>query len=113
MDTFGIGAAFDAGMATVSFGFESASSNDADCSVSAAVHTITTAAALITAVYGDPVCGDMDTIAIGAEMPVSDLTLSAGSQQLIQTKLTELQWALVLKHQLVTTQLVQVMQSKH
>ena len=79
MDTFGIGAAFDAGMATVSFGFESASSNDADCSVSAAaIHTITTAAALITAVYGDSVCGDMDTIAIGAEMPVSDLTLSAG-----------------------------------
>ena len=78
MDTFGIGAAFDAGMATVSFGFESASSNDADCSVSAAaVHTITTAAALITAVYGDSVCGDMDTIAIGAEMPVSDLTLTA------------------------------------
>ena len=70
MDTFGIGAAFDAGMATLSFGFESASSNDADCSVSAA--------ALITAVYGDSVCGDMDTIAIGAEMPVSDLTLSAG-----------------------------------
>ena len=79
MDTFGIGAAFDAGMATLSFGFESASSNDADCSVSAAaVHTITTAAALITAVYGDSVCGDMDTIAVGAEMPVSDLTLSAG-----------------------------------
>tara|TARA_Y100000591_G_C21853928_1_gene713607 strand:- start:7342 stop:8553 length:1212 start_codon:yes stop_codon:yes gene_type:complete len=79
MDTFGIGAAFDAGMATVSFGFESASSNDASCAVSAtAVHTITTAADLITAVYGDSVCGDMDTMAIGAEMPVSDLTLSAG-----------------------------------
>ena len=79
MDTFGIGAAFDAGMATLSFGFESASSNDADCSVSAAaVHTITTAATLISTVYGDSVCGDMDTIAIGAEMPVSDLTLSAG-----------------------------------
>ena len=41
MDTFGIGAAFDAGMATLSFGFESASSNDADCSVSAAaLHTL-------------------------------------------------------------------------
>lgn len=79
MDTFGIGAAFDAGMATVSFGFESASSNDASCAVSAAaLHTITTAAALITAVYGDDVCGDMDTMAIGVEMPVSDLTLSAG-----------------------------------
>jgi len=79
MDTFGIGAAFDAGMATVSFGFESASSNDASCAVSAAaIHTITTAADLITAVYGDSVCGDMDVMAIGAEMPVSDLTLSAG-----------------------------------
>jgi hypothetical protein len=87
MDTFGIGAAFDAGMATVSFGFESASSNDATCSQAAEAYTIAnddaaSAAALVTQIFNDSVCGDMDVIAIGAEMPVSDLTLSAGYSQI-------------------------------
>jgi len=87
MDTFGIGAAFDAGMATVSFGFESASSNDATCSQAAEAYTlandnVATAAELVTQIFNDSVCGDMDVIAIGAEMPVSDLTLSAGYSQI-------------------------------
>ena len=82
MDTFGIGLAFDAGMATLSFGFETASSNDAADNITAAtanIHTaLTTAAGAVTALYGDQVTGDMDVMAIGMEMPVSDLTLSAG-----------------------------------
>jgi hypothetical protein len=83
MDTFGIGAAFNAGVATISFGFESASSNDASCSVAGTataeqVNTAKTAASLITSIYNDSVCGDMTVMAIGGEMEASGLTLSAG-----------------------------------
>jgi hypothetical protein len=80
-DTFGIGAAFNAGAATISVGFESANGND--CSIDGTNNEINdatsaTAAALVTLFYNDSVCGDMTVMAIGAEMEAAGLTLSAG-----------------------------------
>ena len=83
MDTFGIGAAFNAGAATISVGFETASSNDATCSQAAEAYTLAdndtaTAAFLVTQIFNDSVCGDMTVMAIGGEMEAAGLTLSAG-----------------------------------
>ena len=81
-DTFGIGAAFNAGAATISVGFETANGND--CSIDGTNNNFAdaaadvTAASLVTLYYNDSVCGNMTVMAIGAEMEAAGLTLSAG-----------------------------------
>jgi len=86
-DTFGFGLAFSAGDLTVGGGMESASSNDATCSQATEAYTlanddVATAAALITQIYNDSVCGDMTATAIGLDYSLADMTISAGWSQI-------------------------------